>query len=295
MSNNLFDQLVDEALENQKSLAPLRIVVEKELLQHDILREMNNAGFLVDLTFIGGTCLRLCYGASRLSEDLDFSTSESFNVEKLALLGRVLVDQLQMKYGLMIKVTEPAHENQSGGSNVSTWKLKVQTRPGHRNLPMQQINIDICMIPSHERKPVLLHNFYGVNMGTAGLVLHAETREEIFADKWIALALRPNRLKYRDLWDISWLHQQGVKLPFALIPLKLQDRACEPKHFLALLNQRNQMLQTDPKLALEFQLEMRRFLPADLVLQTSEQLTFWSYLIQLIDGFCQKINGLFIV
>ena len=47
--HNLFDQLVDEALANQKNLGPLRVVVEKELLQHDILREMNNAGFLSEM------------------------------------------------------------------------------------------------------------------------------------------------------------------------------------------------------------------------------------------------------
>ena len=48
---SLFDRLVTVALKNQKELSPLRIVVEKELLHHDILREMSNAGFLKRLTF----------------------------------------------------------------------------------------------------------------------------------------------------------------------------------------------------------------------------------------------------
>jgi hypothetical protein len=50
---NLFEQLVDQAMRSQPQLAPLRMVVEKELLHHDILREMSRAGFLKDLTFIG--------------------------------------------------------------------------------------------------------------------------------------------------------------------------------------------------------------------------------------------------
>jgi len=37
----LFDRLVDEVLRAQTSLAPLRAVVEKELLHHDILRRCN--------------------------------------------------------------------------------------------------------------------------------------------------------------------------------------------------------------------------------------------------------------
>lgn len=33
---SLFDQLVDQALKAKADLAPLRVVVEKELLHHDI-------------------------------------------------------------------------------------------------------------------------------------------------------------------------------------------------------------------------------------------------------------------
>ena len=43
---SLFDQLVAEAMLNQSHLAPLQVVVEKELLHHDILREMSRAGLL---------------------------------------------------------------------------------------------------------------------------------------------------------------------------------------------------------------------------------------------------------
>jgi predicted nucleotidyltransferase component of viral defense system len=69
----LFDALVDEALRNQDELSSLRPVVIKEILHHDILRELSHAGLLKQLTFICGTCLRACYGSTRLSEDLDFT------------------------------------------------------------------------------------------------------------------------------------------------------------------------------------------------------------------------------
>jgi len=55
---NLLEKTVDAALETNREWAPLRMMVEKEILHHDILREMNRAGFLQSLTFIGGTCLR---------------------------------------------------------------------------------------------------------------------------------------------------------------------------------------------------------------------------------------------
>ena len=84
---NLFESLTLEALKNQEDLASLRIVVEKELLHHDILRIMAAKGLLSDLTFISGTCLRACFGSPRLSEDLDFTGGRDFNRTVLHELG----------------------------------------------------------------------------------------------------------------------------------------------------------------------------------------------------------------
>ena len=66
---------------------------------------------------------------------------------------------------------------------------------------------------------MMVRNLYGIDLGTSGLILQAQSREEILADKMIALAFRENRVKNRDLWDIAWLVQQGVVLPAHLIPL----------------------------------------------------------------------------
>ena len=192
---NLFDQLVTEALKNQPKLSTLRIVVEKELLHHDILRVLSHNNFLVDLTFIGGTCLRCCYGGVRLSEDLDFTGGSDFTRDSLFHMGQVLVDSLHHKYGLVVKVSAPIKDKK----DVDTWKIKVETRPGHKHLPAQCINIDICSVPSYEKRPMMLLNPYGVDMGTSGLIIQAQSREEIYADKLLAFALRPNRIKYRDL------------------------------------------------------------------------------------------------
>ena len=71
---------------------------------------------------------------------------------------------------------------------------------------------------------MMLLNPYAVDMGTSGLIIQAQSREEIYADKLIAFAFRPNRIKYRDLWDISWLHSQAIKPRLELIPHKLKDQ-----------------------------------------------------------------------
>ncbi len=270
---NLFDQLVEQAMESSDSAIFLQPVVEKELLHHDILREMSHAGLLTGLTFIGGTCLRVCYGSPRMSEDLDFTGGTDFTYESLASLGRVLEQRLGTKYGLKVTVSKPVRRDTA----VATWKVKVITQPERKNLPLQRINIDICAIPSYDVKPAMLHNYYGVDMGTAGLILQVQSREEILADKFVALAFR-RRVKNRDLWDILWLQQQGVRLPVSIFPDKVKDHLQKVDCFLAALQKRSHQLQQNKQMHHDFIFEMRRFLPTDLVNSTIENPDFWTIL-----------------
>jgi predicted nucleotidyltransferase component of viral defense system len=278
---SLFDELVDEALNNKQEVARLRVVVEKELLHHDILRVLSGAGLLTQLTFIGGTCLRACYGSNRLSEDLDFTGGSDFNRDQLAAMSNTLIESLKAKYGLEINVTDPVREE----GNVSTWKLKVQTRPGRKDIPAQRINIDVCAIPSYQPRPMALLNPYGVEMGTSGLILQAQSREEIFADKLVAFALRPNRLKNRDLWDIAWLHQQQIKPALDLIKNKLNDHHAQTDAYLNAFAERSASLNKDLEIAKEFRKEMARFLPNETVKETVNSEKFWEYLSNLLESY----------
>src|ERR1039458_2187527 len=145
---SLFDRLVLQALQAKPELNAVKAVVEKELLHHDILREMSAAGLLAGLTFIGCTCLRACYGSVRLSEDIDFTGGADFTRGMLAGLADVLVEGLEARYGLKVTVGEPTKET----LGVDTWKLSVITQPERKDLPAQRIHIDICAIPSHDRR-----------------------------------------------------------------------------------------------------------------------------------------------
>ncbi len=271
---NLFDRLVEQAMQSERALGAVRPALEKELLHHDILREMSRGGLLTGLTFIGGTCLRACYGSPRLSEDLDFAGGNEFDPTRLSGLKPLLEKTLLNKYGLPVAVSDPEREE----GTVSTWKVRIQTRPGTKHLPAQRINIDICAVPSHQPRPVLLRNFYGVNMGTEGLILQAQTREEILADKWVALAFRPNRVKYRDLWDMLWLDRQGIRLDIQLLLRKLDDRGRSRQEFLSLLSNRLDDLKNNPEYRQDFRKEMERFVPAADVRETLGQPEFWEIL-----------------
>jgi predicted nucleotidyltransferase component of viral defense system len=287
---SLFDKLVTEALKNQPNLTSLRGVVEKELLHHDILRILSQNNLLADLIFIGGTCLRACYGGIRLSEDLDFTGGKNFSRDSLSTMGRILTDSLNKKYELQVTISEPVKDKK----NVATWKIKIETRPSQKHLPAQRINIDICAVPSYEKRPMLLLNPYGIDMGTNGLVIQAQSREEIYADKLIAFALRPNRLKHRDLWDIVWLHQQGLKPNIELLPNKLQDRNLTPEYFFDMFNERQKLLTEDNSLALEFKKEMCRFLSLEQMNKIVAQDNLWAFIIYLIDDLGTQLSQYFV-
>src|SRR5690554_4525781 len=282
---SLFNQLVEQALSNNAELTQLRIVVEKELLHHDILRIMSENSFLQELCFIGGTCLRACYGSNRLSEDLDFTGGSDFNRETLVTLKSALERGLHTKYGLNTEVSEPKKET----GNVDTWKLRIQTRPERKDLPAQRINIDICVIPSYQPQARILLNPYGVDMGTQGLILMAQSLEEIYVDKVLAFALRRRRIKNRDLWDLLWLKQQGIKPAFELLENKLSDHLRTKDEFLALAHERADLLTADAQVKKDFRHEMQRFLPVKIVESTINNEQFWNYLCNEIPSLIKQV------
>ena len=268
---SLFEKLVLEALARDSNLNTLKFVVEKEILHQDILRIMKEGELLKDLTFIGGTCLRYCYSGLRLSEDLDFNGGKKFNKKKLSTLGDRLETALEKKYGLKVEVLDPIKET----GNVDTWKIKVITRPDSKNIPAQKINIDICALESYERLPIILHDPYKVNLASQNLIIHAQSKEEIFIDKIIAFAQRPNRIKNRDLWDLLWLNNNSTKHKFELLSVKLKDREIEKPEFIANYATRLDKLQNDKNTKEAFFSEMQRFLLPQIFQKKSDRDEYW--------------------
>ena len=82
-------------------------IVEKELIHYDIIRALDESRWLDGLTFQGGTCLRLCYGAVRYSEDLDFTTALDLEESDLAGFQELLSDSLRSKYDVGVRVKDP--------------------------------------------------------------------------------------------------------------------------------------------------------------------------------------------
>ncbi len=272
---NRFDFVIDKVIKQNNDYPVLKTVIEKEILHRDILNSMNNLGVLKSLTFMGGTCLRDCYSSPRLSEDLDFTGGFSFSKETMKDLGYELSKGIYEKYGLNVTVTEPEKET----GNTDTWKIKIITKPERPDFPSQKINIDICMLPSYEKKVIMLKDLYTIDTGTENILLYAESLDEIFVDKIIAFARRPNRVKNRDLWDIHWLSQKNITLKKELLQQKLTDRKIDTIEFYQLYKSRIKEIEPLQK---DFLFEMKRFLMPSIFTQAFTSDLWWQYLVNLL-------------
>jgi len=282
----LFDRLVDSVLGTTEDYAPLRTVVEKEILHHDILRILSEEGILKSLVFIGGTCLRACYGSNRLSEDLDFTYVNNLNGQVFQDLPEFIKEAFLRKYDLPVQVHIPLEDS----GLVKTWKILVQTRP-EKHLPAQRIHIDINNMPSYDFGPRMLINHYSFDPGTSGLIIQAESRQEILTDKFLALGLRLNRIKNRDLWDIVWLKQQGIEPDREILLKKLKNYGIPFLKYRDSMLQRLNSLTDDPVIYKAFIMEMSRFLPNRIVKETVESVDFWEYLKTLVSETWTDLDG----
>lgn len=279
--------LINQVLETNSDYIGLDNVLEKEVLHHDIMLVLHKEGILQHLTFIGGTSLRLCYNSSRLSEDLDFTAGLDFNPNKFDGLEKKLEEHLRTKYNIKVNARKP----QSSNFGTSTWKVTLEKFPDRKDLPSQKMHIYICALPSFdiEHRPIMDH--YHINSPMVGLPIPVQSMAEILADKMVAFAYRERRIKPRDIWDIVWLKQQGVKQRFDLIIKKLEARNKEDKDFIEKINQHLSLLQKDESTKSDFYNEMSRFLPREIAKRTLENSNFWPYLVLTVGDEVKQVTN----
>jgi len=286
-----FDVLVEEAI-RQGNLTNLRPVVEKELLHYDVLFCLSEAGLLKSLVFQGGTSLRLCYDSNRFSEDLDFAGGPDFCSADLSLLKSCIEDYLGSRYGLEVTVKEPNDlraEPEYAEVNVDKWQISVTTAPQRKDLPQQRIKIEIANIPAYTHAyRQLVHNYTVLPDGYSDTLIRVETLEEIMADKLVSLPATTSRIRYRDMWDLIWLKQQGATLNAMLVQQKLNDYK---------IDDFNQKLQTRidslPDIITEgrFHNEMKRFIPSSVYETSLGKTGFTSFLLDSLQDLLNQLRA----
>lgn len=196
-----------EAIASAAGVPAMLPVIEKEVLHYHILSAMREAGYLDRVVFQGGTSLRLCYGSSRYSEDLDFVGGREFAGSDMHGLGDVLVQALSsVDPDIEVKVREPADD----GSAVSRWRIRIRVAGQRRDLPSQVIKLEVASVPSYEPVAGLVNVNYPQLSGLFDQIpVRVESLTEIMADKMVSYVCSSHP-RYRDLWDINWLLSRNV-------------------------------------------------------------------------------------
>lgn len=266
---------IHKVLTNNPEYSTITPVLEKEILHHDIIDVLVRHGAMQRLTFIGGTSLRMCYNSARLSEDLYFNAGFDFKPTDFSGLEVEIRNYLQKKYEIEVWVSKPSEDRQS---NTSSWKISIVKESNRPDLPRQKMHIDVCAIPSFdiERKPLINH--YNIQVPTEGLLIPVQSLNEAMADKLIAFAYRSRRIKPRDLWDLIWIKQRGIKVNKELLKKKLVAREKAFENFSDEIQQQLKKLIIDPDVENDFKQEISRFVPAQIKQRTLDQPEYWPYL-----------------
>ena len=209
----------------------LQGVVEKEILHFDILKVMARSRLLSCLVFRAGTALRLCHGGVRLSEDIDLCTDGNFPTGKAATLASELQKYLTARYGLQVRIAEPTPRAREG-IPVRRWWIRVETEPGHADVPCQRIKLEIADVRSRRNEARSLSRNYDV-MTTRfeDTVVRVEIREGILADMLVSFPTAlPTRIRWRDIWDMRWLGGRGASVDAALVRTEVSDCPIEKFH-----------------------------------------------------------------
>lgn len=290
-----FPSLVDKAMAGP-GRNHMRPVIEKELLHYDLLFSLDKESLLDNLTFQGGTSLRLCYRAPRFSEDLDFTGGRDFANQQLMAIKECIEHYIGKRYDLEVTVKAPAElkdQLEGQGLKVDKWQIAIVTAAAQKHLPKQRIKIEVANIPSYSREPQALQvNYDFLPDGYSDILIMTESLDELMTDKLVSLVNCQRYVRHRDIWDLRWLKQQGAQINMAWLVNKLGDYQIGdyPKKL-------NVMWQRLPEIihGAAFKAEMTRFIPMDVQERTLAKDKFYDHLSNeirsLLDDVRRGLNG----
>ena len=285
-----FSRLVGRVMRDS-SVANMRPVIEKELLHCDILFCLERENLLDNLVFQGGTSLRLCHGGNRFSEDLDFAGGRDFSSAMLAGMRDCIEGYIGSRYGLEVKVKEPAElekDPKYAGLDIRRWQVSVTTAPQRRDVPRQRIKIEVTSVPAYTKEAMPLRtNYTFLPDGYDDTLIFAETLDEVLADKLISLPATQGYVRHRDVWDLGWLKQQGATVRQGLAQRKMEDFRLSGS-----MEMLDDMMERLPGIVagVEFQNEMKRFLPSDIYDRTLGRKKFERFLTQTVVGLFKELR-----
>jgi len=177
----------------------------REYLQVKFLDEFYKVRILKNTYFKGGTCLRLIFGSSRFSEDLDFTTYES--KEKIKKILGKAVKKLSVEFP-NISLKELRTLQGFSFKIYLTTEISAQPLTVRLDFSKRESVIEPMVSPIETSLPIL-----------STVVVDHLSEREILSEKIRAITKRE---KGRDLFDLWFLLSKGVNLDEKFIGKKLK-------------------------------------------------------------------------
>jgi len=181
-------------------------IILREYLQLFFLKELYSENESKKVFFKGGTCLRLIYDSPRFSEDLDFTVElkEDFFIDFIA--------------GLFKKISKKETIDFRERKTIAGKRFLLTANPALFSYE-SFINLDFSFREKIlEPEKSIIKTDYPVLFTS---YIYNLSKKEIFAEKIRALLTRKT-VEGRDIYDIWYLLNQGVKVDNALINKKLK-------------------------------------------------------------------------
>lgn len=188
----------------------------RELIQLLYLECLQKNGFFKKFAFVGGTCLRLCKGLSRFSEDLDFNYVGRKKLSQESLVKYIEnANQVMIARGFHIKMGIPKSRPPLWSCFLKFEKILQECEiSNHLNESLQiKIESDCSLFKSFEAELA-----YATDPQQEIVVenILKGTDSTLFGGKVHAFLFRPY-LKGRDLYDLAWYLRKKIPLNVELI------------------------------------------------------------------------------
>lgn len=203
----ILEQYPEEYLREYK-----KEMILKEYLQYKVLNIIFNSDYANKLVFLGGTALRIIYGNTRFSEDLDFDNL-GLNETDLIQLGSDIKTNLELE-GLDVEIKTVTRKAYRIKIKIPKLLFNVGLSP----LPEQKILLQVDTTPQNfdyiPGKPFL-------NKFEIFTRIFAVPKNLLLSQK-IYTAVNRKRTMGRDFFDIIFLFGRGAKPNYLYLEKHLQ-------------------------------------------------------------------------
>lgn len=182
----------------------------KEYLQHAVLDFVYNSTKYSHLVMYGGTLLRICYDLPRMSEDLDFQTSQPLNY---AEFEEDIVNHFRRTYNLEIAVS--SNTERATGTDMLALKFDILRDLGFSGWSVLKLRFDVNVF---ENISAYRTEVIPKTKDTFSYVIRTYPLTTLMASKVGAVFNRVTRniggqmadCKPRDVYDLMWYMEKKI-------------------------------------------------------------------------------------